>query len=649
VTGLHDETVGRLGADRVMAHEVLFKHRHGATTPDFHREMIEDLHSPAAKRLTIAFRGSGKSTLAEEALIIMASFGEFRNCVLIGESYQRACDRLRAIRFEFETNDLLRGMFDDQIGSTWQEAKLVLKNGVCLQALGSGQSLRGVKHLDARPDFCFIDDLESEDTASTPEAREKLSSWVYAVLLRALEPFARLRMAATPLDPEALAVKLMKDEDWNGKVYPVEYLDEDGIRRASWPEKYPLAWIDRERDSYVRAGKLRVWEQEMMCRAVDPATRIFLPAQMRYEPRVRTFEPVFAVYDPARTVGRRSAGTGRAIGSWVGSKLIIWEASGPYWRPDEIIADMFEVDEKYAPVLIGVEIDGLEEFIKQPLRAAQIERRKILPLEMLRAPKGKEDFIKGLQPYFAAREVIFAGARESFVQAEEQLVNFPTGLKDIPNAMAYLLRIRPGHPVYAEFSNANIAILNRIRGTFYLGVNADHGATTGVLVQFDRGALHVLAAWVEEEDPGVALRHIVESAALEAGSGDIVCYAPRSHFGTGVDQIGLRAAALKIPIEMRRGGDLISGRGELRRMTTSSLRGQPAFLVASSASWVLRALSGGYAFPFGKDEPKAGIYRTLVEGLEGLAGLLGAGLGRQDRDVHWETARDGRKYISARG
>jgi len=48
-----------------------------------------------------------------------------------------------AIRFEFETNDLLRGMFDDQIGSTWQEAKLVLKNGVCLQALVPGRVCAG--------------------------------------------------------------------------------------------------------------------------------------------------------------------------------------------------------------------------------------------------------------------------------------------------------------------------------------------------------------------------------------------------------------------------------------------------------------------------------------------------------------------------
>ena len=211
----HEEIVLKLKNNRLLAHDILFKSRHPQATPRFHVEMLNLWYSTAPFVLTMAFRGSAKSTLAEEAIILCALFREYRNILIIGESYARACDRLRAIKREFESNDDIRAIFGEQVGETWQEQKIVLSSGIIIQALGQGQSLRGVKHLDARPDLVFIDDLESEDTVATPEARDKLSNWVYAALLPAMDVSnRRIRIAATPLDPEALAVKLSKDDNW---------------------------------------------------------------------------------------------------------------------------------------------------------------------------------------------------------------------------------------------------------------------------------------------------------------------------------------------------------------------------------------------------------------------------------------------------
>ena len=598
----------------------------------------------------MSFRGSGKSTLAEEAIIVMACFGEFENCVILGETDKRANERLGAIRFEIETNDQLRAVFGIAPGDIWQESRLVLSNGVCIQSVGSGQSLRGVKHHDKRPDLWFIDDLESEETVSTPAARTKLSDWFYAVLKLAGDVAPRYRMAATPLDPEALAVKLTRDPGWDSSIYPVDFIAEDGERVAQWPDRFPLGWVDGEQAEFQRMGKSRTWVQEMMCQAVDPATRVFNESMFRFEPgRVRTFEPVFAVYDPARTVKKTSSCTGRVVGSWVGNRLVIWEASGPFWKPDEIIADMFDVDERYEPVAIGVERDGLEEFLLQPLRAAQVDRARTIPIEPLRAPKGKDDFIKGLQPFFNAREVIFAGTREDFTQCCEQFVNFPTGLKDIPNAMAYLLKLRPGRPVYEEFSELNVQPIEPARTRFYLCLNAGMGVTTAVLAQYDRGALCILGDWVSDSDPGVGFGRIAGDVAMLVGdNSDLICYAPRDHFTQGFDNTGLRAAAKACQIEVRRGGDLQTGRGEIRRLITLRLRGQPALLVHPGATWTLRALSAGYATPHGKDEARPGTYRVLAESLEALAGLLAQGVGKKNEHVRTERTKDGRAYISAR-
>jgi len=48
--------------------------------------------------------------------------------------------------------------------------------------------------------------------------------------------------------------------------------------------------------------------------------------------------------DPARTKGRNSADTGWAAWSWVGPKLILWEAGAAQLMPDEIIDLAFRLN-----------------------------------------------------------------------------------------------------------------------------------------------------------------------------------------------------------------------------------------------------------------------------------------------------------------
>ena len=112
----------------------------------------------------MAFREGGKSTMAEEALILGAEFGLFHNAVIVGNTEKRACERLTAIKYELETNEFLAGLFggphDEHTSKVWNEAEIVLSNNVRITALGRGQSLRGTKYLQWRPDFCFCDDVE---------------------------------------------------------------------------------------------------------------------------------------------------------------------------------------------------------------------------------------------------------------------------------------------------------------------------------------------------------------------------------------------------------------------------------------------------------------------------------------------------------
>jgi hypothetical protein len=640
-----------IGRSPIVAHQVLFKHRHPDATPPFHFEMIEDWHGDQPYVLTMAFRGSAKSTIAEEALTILACFRRFKNGLIIGESENRAVERLRAIKHEIDFNDMLTAIFKIARGDIWTEAKITLNNSVMLQAYGRGQSLRGAKHNDARPDFIFLDDLEDEESVRTKEGRNKTRVWFTSTVMPALEPGGKMRMAATPLHPEALAPTLATKSFWHTRTYPIEFRDDAGDRQAIWPDRFPLKTIDATRAAYVQLGMLNSFAQEFLCEAVDQSTRVFQADMIRVEPRERKpWHPVYCMYDPARTTLKTSATTGLAVWSWIGPKLVVWESYGRKLSPSEIVEDMFRVDDQYSPVALGVEETGLNDWLLQPIRQQMLLRGRILPLRPVHAPKGKFDFIRGLESFFRAGDIVLAA---DLPDLREQLLGFPNGDIDAPNALAYALRLRPGAPVYEGFSERHIGgeRANPSRSPLWLVVNATPGLVTALLTQIERGRLTILADWLVEGQPGETFADVLKEAGLIAGR-EFSVVAPSRHFST-YDTIGLRAVAKRFPARIRQGGAEKLGREEIRDLVARESRLKPCFEVGLNCKWSLRALTGGYCRSLGSDgmlmdEPDENAYKVLMEGLESFAALFRNASVGEHEEPNYDYTPAGKRFISAR-
>lgn len=639
-----------------VAHEYFFQ-MEDASAP-FHFEMIDLWHSSFPFVQTEAFRGGGKSTTAEKAITLMACEGQFFNGIVGGASEERAIERLQAIKHEIEFNERIHEIYGDLVGDKWGEKKIVLRNGVCLQAKGRGQSLRGTKHLKHRPDIFFLDDVEQdEEFIPTEENCRKITDWLFSVVIPGMHPRKRrVRVAGTPGSPFSLTMQLRKMQGWKCRKYPIKYLDSEGKWRATWPARFPLSWIEAEEARYDDAHKSLLFQQEYMLEPVDSAQQVFTPDNIRADTKIaRTWQPVFAMYDPARTAtvrsGKTSALTGKAVWSYMGTKIVVWEIGAYVWKPDDLIKDAFDTDDKYAPVYIGVEEDGLNEFVFQPLRSAMVTRGHSLPIRALKAPKGKIDFIKGLQPFAAAGELIFACDISPHIK--NQFLNFPNGIIDAPNALAYALRMRPGQVMFPAFGLTNImeGLEPAKRTPFFLAVNATKLCTTGMLLQFDAdGCVRILADWVTEDPPGVALRHIIQSANLEAG-GKVKIVAGPQHW-EDYENAGLRAAAGKIPVEIHRGSLPFKGREELRALLGRQPAGRISVQVSTNSTWALRALNGGYARDYDKrgDLNEFAVdnqYKVLMEGLESLLALTAITQNQSDAAPYRAYDRSGRAYNSA--
>jgi hypothetical protein len=264
----------------------------------------------------------------------------------------------------------------------------------------------------------------------------------------------------------------------------------------------------------------------------------------------------------------------------------------------------------------------------------------------MRAPQGKLDFIGSLQPFLLSGEVSLAKELPELVA---QFVNFPTGQIDAPNALAYALKLRPGLAVYEDFNNQHVTerVIVHERAPLWFCANATPGLTAAVLCQFaDDGRLSILNDWVVEGDPPSVLAVMLKQARLEVNR-EIRLIAPPRHFGN-YDTIGLRAAAGKVPIDIRTGGREEDGRAEIRALLRQTIRGFPALAVAHASHWVINAFSSGYAREIGKngvvaDLPKAGVYATLMEGLESFAGLMRFNIDRDSAPNYAYTAT-GRRY-----
>ncbi len=645
----HLALLHRLRADRWLAHRYLFKHRHPDESPEAHRDLVAAINGTAPRLSIEGFRRFAKTTYTEETVLLRAAFREFHNLVIVGPSFPRACDRIDAIKNEISVNpyfDEKEGLFGALRGEPWQDGKLVMATGdICIQALGRGQSITGLKFRQWRPDAFIIDDIEDPEEKLTDADREDIWRWLKMTFQPSLDDalFSWGRFLGTRRGKNSLPQRLEEDGMPTVK-FPIERIGENGERIATWPAAWPISKIDRLKYEY--RGDMDLYAQEFMCEGTSSTDRTFRKETMRVVPRVRTWEACYAMYDPARTVGAKSATTGKAVWSWIRNRLVIWEAAAELWLPDALIADIFEVNERFGPIWIGVEEDGLNEWIRQPLRQEQTRRGASIPLRPLRAPRSKLDFIRGLQPFFEAREVEFA---QGMPDLEAQLLSFPHGKIDAPNALAYALSLRPGQPIYDGFSTdhvAETALIERAR-PLWLACNATRGLVTAIALQYWAGRTRILADWALELEPAEAVPLLVREVGLAFQKAPLVCCGA-AHYDRYMN-LGLVQAFQRVPLTVEAGAEVSAGRAWLRDELGRMTRDLPAVTISREAKLTLNALAGGYARMLGKsgslgDEAEPGLYRVLMEGLEACLGRMSA---TEEMDLfgNFSVTPDGRRYM----
>lgn len=227
--------------------------------------------------------------------------GRARYVLLIGASGDSASENLGNIRTELEENERILADYGELKGDVWTNRRMELGNNSCLQAKGSGASMRGTRFRQFRPDLIVIDDVLKDDATNSPTQRSKIHRWLKRVvfnlgktafiiwvntifhnddpisrLCRELEAgdlvnwtavrLACLREDGSPLWPEYWDVQALEDKKKTIGIaaFSTEYMNEPLSDEDRFIQQ---EWIDEHRYSELPPrNRLRFFQ------GVDPAT-----------------------------------------------------------------------------------------------------------------------------------------------------------------------------------------------------------------------------------------------------------------------------------------------------------------------------------------------------------------------------------------
>ena len=224
-------------------------------------------------------RGHAKSTHFDIFLPLWLMFQPKRLInvmVVVGKSEESAIGLLSDIQAELEFNQRIIADFGEQkaVGN-WQEGQFVTQSDVAFFARGRGQSPRGLRYKEARPDYIVIDDLDDDELCRNEKRVKDLTDWVKEALFGALDVGrGRFIMVGNLISKNSVLANIAATK--GVYVSEIKAVDKDG--EPVWKEK----WTKQEAVEAAAFMGYRSWQKEMMHNPIKDGT-IFRHDWIRYK------------------------------------------------------------------------------------------------------------------------------------------------------------------------------------------------------------------------------------------------------------------------------------------------------------------------------------------------------------------------------
>lgn len=214
--------------------------------------------------------------------------------VLVGKSQDNANVLLSDVQAELQYNRRYISDFGEQHNSgSWEEGEFVTADGVAFFARGRGQSPRGLRHRERRPDYIVIDDLDDDELVNNEARVRKMTDWVKEALFGALDGGrGRFIMVGNLIGKNSVLARVAATE--GVRVSQVNAYDKNGD--LSWPGKWTAAEM-KETEQFMG---YRSFQKEYMNNPITEGA-VFKDAWIRWRklPDLRRYDHIVAYCDPS--------------------------------------------------------------------------------------------------------------------------------------------------------------------------------------------------------------------------------------------------------------------------------------------------------------------------------------------------------------
>lgn len=476
------------GGDSLLAWGRALLPSHFAKAPSaMHRWLAEGLDEMAVTRgmklHLIGPRGGAKSTIGTLTLVLRAALERAEPYVwIVSDTKSQAQTHLENLKTELTDNPLLAERYPRGVGvgPRWRAGGIELRNGVVIEAYGTGQRLRGRRRRANRPTLIVCDDLESDSHIASAHQRAASWDWFQGTLLKAGTKETNVVNLATALHRDSLAMRLERTGGWRSRRFQsivrwpdaadlwgeweavycdLDHPDATGRarrfyddRRAEmdrgaellWPEEEDLYTLMRMR---VESGHT-AFEREKQSSPVDPERcewpESYFAEGVWFDEWPNDLALRVIAVDPSKGSDSRQGDYSAIVMLGVDATGVLNVEADLARRPTaQMASDVVDWCQRFRPEVLGVESNQWQQLLSGEF-VAEFQRRGVLgvaPCEVHNRVN-KQVRIRRLGPYLAQRRLRFRRGSPGARLLVDQLRDFPQGTHDDgPDALEMALRL----------------------------------------------------------------------------------------------------------------------------------------------------------------------------------------------------------------
>lgn len=262
------------------------------------------LNNPEWFEMRIWARELAKTGRTMMEVMYLSLTGKKRNWIYVSNTEDNAQRLLLPVKSQLEKNNRIIHDYGVQESSNWSAGEFVTKKGVAFRALGAGQSPRGTRNEEIRPDGIVIDDIDTDEEVRNSKRIDQKVNWIMEALYatRSISQPLLFIVLGNIIGKKTTITELRKFAD-HAEV--VNIRDKHG--KSTWPQKNSEEAIDRVLSKMSYASQQKEYFNNPIV-----IGKTFKDIRYGKVPLIKNCEMVIAYADPA-TSNKDNSGSTKSV------------------------------------------------------------------------------------------------------------------------------------------------------------------------------------------------------------------------------------------------------------------------------------------------------------------------------------------------